>query len=138
MIAAFCSTAFGGFLLAFACFEHQIGDLECAASTSVLSGFFLGSGLLLFVASRRQRARSARLAAHDAAPARRREVLSPDVVVSAPGASTREPSDFERSKAADKRGGEVEPTTDFAAFGKRADVCKLIEELRHQTLGRQQ
>lgn len=121
-------------MLAFACFEYWMGDLECAASTSVLSGFFICSGALLFAVRRRQRARLSGLADHDAAHRNRplsHDVPSPDVVPSAPWVANSELSDAERSKSSDNY-GEVEHVTDFGALGKRADVRKLIEKLRNQ------
>ena len=122
-IAAFFSTGFGAFLLAFACFEYLIGDLECAASTSVLSGFFIGSGLLLLVTSRRRTTRLTRLAPDHDWLRQRQNVLSPDVALSARQVPEKELSHV----------GEVERSTDFRTMGKRADVRKLIEELHNQT-----
>jgi hypothetical protein len=140
LIAALFSTAFGVFLLAFACFEFWMGDLECAASTSVLSGFFIGSGVLLFVVRRRQRARFVRQPGSDSVRLGRqlsRKPLSSDVVPFAPRVVSSELPDFDRSQSSNNHGDELEQVTDLRAIGKRPCVRKLIDELRNQRPRRQ-
>jgi hypothetical protein len=87
----------------------------------VLSGFFIVSGLMLFVVNRRRRTRSVGLA-------------EPDLARLGRQLFHKVPSDVERSKTSDDH---ADRDSDFGALGKRADVKKLIEALHNQTPKRQ-